>query len=540
MTRCRNSTFFISIAAFTFLPKYFRYILYYESSDRKISITAPAGSFSAKDTGISAKPPVILEYTDIVTAIFLAKTFYRRIQNTEMVVIIMMGNPLWTNKLSPLLKQIHSQKEPAVNSKIIIEFTGRKTDRILSLLDSGQGKVTLELKLIPSLVAELSHSGLEEIARSRWVKKIWYDAPVMVCLDVAVPAIGGAVAQKKGATGEGVAVAVIDTGIFPHNDLINPENRIIAWNDLIDQGELPYDDNGHGTHVAGIIAGNGGLSRGQFTGIAPKALLVGVKAINKNGTGEVSTVISGIEWCLKQRSALNIKIINLSLGTTAQESYRTDPLCRALSSAWREGIVVCAAAGNEGPDTRTITSPGINPLIITVGNINDQQTLSGADDKISASSSRGPTIDNIVKPDLLAPGTKITSLWNKKDYRTLSGTSMATPLVSGAAALILQKRPSLRPDQVKQTLLKNARDLGINHNIQGAGIIDLEKIFDSKLEKTNPAKISQLNPYLYQILSCQIMKRVFQINDFSSLHEELDRISQDSIIKLIDEIRNFQ
>jgi serine protease AprX len=451
----------------------------------------------------------------------------------------MMDIPLWINKLSPLLKQIHSQKEPAANSKIIIEHTGRKTDRLFSLLASGQGKVNLELKLIPSLAVELSHVSLEEIARSRWVKKIWYDAPVRVCLDVAVPAIGGGYVQKKGGTGEGVVVAVIDTGIFPHNDLINPANRIIAWNDLVGKENSPYDDNGHGTHVAGIIAGNGGLSRGRFTGIAPQALLVGVKALDKTGAGEVSTVISGIEWCLKQRSALNIKIINLSLGTTAQESYRTDPLCRALSSAWREGVVVCAAAGNEGPDRRTITSPGINPLIITVGNINDQQTLAVRDDQINPSSGRGPTIDNIVKPDLLAPGTQITSLWNKKDYRTLTGTSMATPLVSGAVALILQKWPSLRPEQVKQTLKKNAHDLGLNPNLQGAGIIDLEKIFTREIKNSNLAKINQLSPHFYQILSCQIIKKVFQKSDFSSLWEELERISQDSIINLINEIKKI-
>jgi serine protease AprX len=449
-----------------------------------------------------------------------------------------MGNPLWINKLSPLLKQIHSQNEPDANSKIIIELTGKKTDRIVSLLDSGQGKINLELKLIPSLAVELSHSALEEIARSRWVKRIWFDAPVKVCLDVAVPAIGGAGAQKNGATGAGVVVAVIDTGIFPHPDLINPENRIIAWNDLIGKNESPYDDDGHGTHVAGIIAGNGGLSRGRFTGIAPQALLVGVKALDKTGTGEVSTVISGIEWCLKQRSALNIKIINLSLGTTAQESFRTDPLCRALSTAWREGIVVCTAAGNQGPDSGTITSPGINPLIITVGNINDQQTLSGTDDQIDNSSSRGPTIDNIVKPDLLAPGTKITSLGNKRDYRTLSGTSMATPLVSGAAAIILQKWPSLRPDQVKHTLVKNSRDLGLNPNLQGAGIIDLEKIFTRGIESTHLARINKLNPYLYQIISCQLIKRVFQKSNFATLWEELDHIFQDSLIGLINEIKS--
>jgi serine protease AprX len=449
----------------------------------------------------------------------------------------MVFNPLWMNKLSPYLKQIHSKEDPVHNSKIIIELTGRKSDRIFSLLDSNQGKINRELQLISSVAVELSNSCLEELARSRWVKKIWYDSPVIICLDVAVPTIGGAVVQKKGYSGEGVVTAVIDTGIFPHNDLINPQNRIIAWNDLVNKKVAPYDDNGHGTHVSGIIAGNGGLSRGRFTGIAPKALLVGVKVLDREGTGEVSTVISGIEWCLSQRSALNIRIINLSLGATAQESYRTDPLCRALSSAWKQGIVVCTAAGNEGPDAGTINTPGINPLIITVGNVNDQETPSVGDDSIENSSSRGPTIDNIVKPDLLAPGTKITSLWHKKNYQTLTGTSMATPLVSGAVALILQKWPLLKPNKVKQILLKNTRSLGLNANCQGAGILDLEKILSKEVENSVIQKLNTLSPFFYQILGCQIMSNLLQKSDSSSLKEELNKISEELLVNLLKEMK---
>ncbi|HEX3043366.1 MAG TPA: S8 family peptidase [Bacillota bacterium] len=356
-------------------------------------------------------------------------------------------------------------------------MNGRRLDRIAALIDANQGKIHKEIRMIPSLVADLPVESLEELARSRWVYRIWKDAPVYAMLNVAVPATGGTIPYQDGITGKGVVVAVLDTGVNPHDDLTTPSNRILAWKDILNSKNSPYDDNGHGTHVAGIIAGNGASSDGKYRGMAPNAKLVGVKVLDDEGSGTISDVISGIEWCIESLSALNIRLINLSVGSEAQETYRTDPLCRATTAAWEKGIVVCAAAGNSGPEPKTINTPGINPVIITVGNLDDRNTLSNIDDLISSSSSRGPTIDNLPKPDLVAPGTNITSLKTGGGYTTLSGSSMATPLVTGGAALILQKWPHLKPDQIKAVLMRKARDIGLGPNLQGSGTLDLEAIF---------------------------------------------------------------
>jgi serine protease AprX len=212
----------------------------------------------------------------------------------------------------------------------------------------------------------------------------------------------------------------------------------------------------------------------------------------------------GLDRLFDLAAKYNIKVINMSFGSKAQESYLQDPLCRATTIAWNKGLVICVAAGNEGPGNKTIDTPGINPKVITVGNVDDHQTINYQDDLLNRTSSRGPTIDNISKPDLLAPGTKITSTWIDDNYRSLSGTSMATPMVSGAAALIIQKWPNLKPDQIKRLIMKNAHDLGLGANLQGAGILDLKGIF-SATARTN--LLSGINKRdIQDILGYQLME----------------------------------
>ena len=314
-------------------------------------------------------------------------------------------------------------------------------------------------------------------------------------MDIAAPTVGAYTAQESGFTGKDMVAAVIDTGIFPHTDLVYPENRIIGWYDLVNERNNPYDDNGHGTHIAGIIVGNGTISRGRYRGMVPQAKLVGVKALDRNGSGNTSDVIAAIEWCIRNREQYNIRAINLSLGSTAQDSYRNDPLCRAATAAWRSGIVVCVAAGNDGPEPGTVNTPGINSSVITVGNLNDNATIEWNDDQLNPSSSRGPTIDNINKPDLLAPGTAINSLRIPRGYRAFSGTSMATGVVTGAVLQLLQKNPDLKPDYVKRSLLNNTRLLELDSNQQGAGVINLNTIFEeSKENKASPDTRSRAMP----------------------------------------------
>lgn len=387
----------------------------------------------------------------------------------------------WQAKLSPLLQTIEVNQSLPETHRLIVETSVRHNDKITHLLNKIDGKFHHELKLIPSLVLEISSLALEELARSRYVKKIWVDLPVSANLDVAAPTIGSSAAQKIGFTGKGISVAVIDTGIHPHPDFTIPQNRILAWQDFINQKNEPYDDNGHGTHVSGIIAGNGSLSNGRYCGIAPEANLIGVKTLDSNGSGFISRIISGIEWCIEHTAAYHLKVLNLSLGAPAQASFKIDPICRATTKAWQHGLVVAVAAGNDGPLPNTINSPGINPVIITVGNYDDHETITPQDDQLSNSSSRGPTNDHLNKPDLIAPGTKITSTWISNDYHSLTGTSMATPMVAGAVAQLLQKYPKYSPNQIKKILITNTKPLGIDQNLEGAGALNLEGLF-----KTNP------------------------------------------------------
>jgi len=364
------------------------------------------------------------------------------------------------------------------------------------------GKIKQDLSLIKSFSAELTPQAIEELAKDGDVVRISYDAEVQASLDTATAAINAPAAWTAGFTGKGVTVAVVDTGIYPHPDLTQPTNRIVAFKDFVNKYSSPYDDNGHGTHVAGIIAGNGVKSNGQYKGVAPDANLVGVKVLDSTGGGRSSDVIAGIQWVVQNQTIYDIKVMNLSLGAGATESYTTDPLSQAAGAAWQAGIVVVTAAGNNGPSAGTINTPGINPNIITVGAVDDKGTVSTMDDVIASFSSRGPTIDDLTKPDLVAPGVNITSLASdtlylpKKNsgsggktgkaaqaitqakpaqttistyYVTMSGTSMATPMVAGTAALLLEQNPTCTPDEVKMQLMSTAVNLGFAANEQGAG-----------------------------------------------------------------------
>jgi serine protease AprX len=398
--------------------------------------------------------------------------------------------PQWDQKISSLLLRPEFTENPDKPCRLIVEMASSFTDKIASYVESNEGKVHCEMRLVPSIVVEMPYSAIQLMVLSPHVRKIWHDTRVSILLNIAVPTVGGSKAHDLGFTGKDITVAVIDTGIFPHSDLIYPENRIVGWHDLVNNRESPYDDNGHGTHVTGIIAGNGGASRGKYTGMAPDVKLVGVKALDKDGGGNTSDVITAVEWCIQNRETYNIRAINLSLGAAAQDSYSQDPLSRAVSAAWNSGMVVCIAAGNDGPDLGTINTPGINPKAITVGNLDDKGTEDATDDTISDSSSRGPTIDNLVKPDLLAPGTNIMSLRVGGGYRALTGTSMAAPMATGAVAQILQQSPSLKPDQVKNLILKNARDLGLESNFEGSGALNMESVFEPPQKEAS----SQENP----------------------------------------------
>src|SRR6185295_14916133 len=293
-----------------------------------------------------------------------------------------------------------------------------------------------------------------------------------------------AVRQELGLDGSGIGVAVIDSGITAWHDDLSDANlssqRVDRFVNFVSGSQTRSDEYGHGTHVAGIIAGNGFDSGGARSGIAPASRLVVLKVLDGSGQGRISNVIAALDYVLAHRCELNIRVVNMSVATGVYESYNFDPLTQAAKRAVDAGIVVVAAAGNNGrsPEGHTqyggITAPGNAPWVLTVGASSHMGTIDRTDDTIALFSSRGPTaIDRAAKPDLVAPGVGIESLsvpasafYTTKaaylldgtvpkpfpPYLSLSGTSMAAPVVAGTVALMLEANPALTPNAVKAIL----------------------------------------------------------------------------------------
>ena len=291
-------------------------------------------------------------------------------------------------------------------------------------------------------------------------------------------------------TGKGVTIAIIDTGVFQHEDLAG---RISGFVDFINGRANAYDDNGHGTHCAGIAAGNGLLSNGTYNGMAPEANIIGIKVLDRTGTGTIESIIQGVEWCIKYNQnhpSHPIHIISLSLGTHATKymTEQDDPIVRMVEEAWKSGITVVTAAGNDGPDPFTIASPGVSEEVITVGSLDTSHIYPSETFNTAPFSSRGPTIYGKRKPDLLAPGVDLISLRtpgsfidrfqksnrHEKHYTKMSGTSMSTPFCAGAAAMLLQSDVSLTPSMIKQLLVEGTSFV----NADGVGQIDVERSLD--------------------------------------------------------------
>lgn len=245
-----------------------------------------------------------------------------------------------------------------------------------------------------------------------------------------------------------------------------------------------------GTHVAGIIAGNGYSSRGLYVGIAPESNILAIKALNSKGSGNMSDIIEAIEYVIETKDEYNTKILNLSFGSPSSNSYLMDPLCKSVREAKNAGLIVVAAAGNSGPESRTIVSPGISPDVITVGAVDDKRTIDPSDDEIARFSSRGPTREGLTKPDVVAPGVNINSLshTDNSGYISMSGTSMATPLISGSVALLLNKYGSLSPDEVKKKLMDSCIDLKDSRDNQGSGLVNLQMLFNGEADDEDEKK----------------------------------------------------
>jgi serine protease AprX len=283
--------------------------------------------------------------------------------------------------------------------------------------------------------------------------------------DAFVQETGAARLASAGDTGQGVTVAVLDTGI---DNLPDFAGRVIGGVDLTSGGNPYQDSYGHGTFVAGLIAGNGASSNGRYSGEAPGARLVSIKVAGADGTTHLGTLIAGLQWAADHQAAYKIKILNLSLGFKSSQSTVINPLDQAVEALWNAGITVVASAGNAGPFNGSILSPGDDPLVITAGALDDMATPSPADDEMNDFSSAGPTTpDGWVKPDLVTSGRSVVSLavpgsavYNGNPSARVgpadfvgSGTSFSAAITSGAAALVLADNPGLTPNQVKARLL---------------------------------------------------------------------------------------
>ncbi|HUR15409.1 MAG TPA: S8 family serine peptidase [Mycobacteriales bacterium] len=301
--------------------------------------------------------------------------------------------------------------------------------------------------------------------------------------------VGAQTGWQSGATGRGIDVAVLDTGVTPVQGL-HAADKVVYGPDLSFDSQNPdlayLDGYGHGTAIAGIIAGNDGTA-GGYTGVAPDARIVSVKVGASNGAVDVSQMIAGIDWVVQHARdpGMNIRVLNLSLGTNSVQSYQLDPLAHAAEVAWRKGIVVVVAVGNDGTDSNNVADPAIDPYLLAVGAEDPQGTVAYNDDTVASFSQRGTGSRHA---DVVAPGAYVMGLLSPGStlatanpnavfggrYLRGSGTSQAAAVVSGVVADLLSARPNLTPDQVKGILAASAVRIGTpNPNFTGAGLVQL-------------------------------------------------------------------
>lgn len=373
------------------------------------------------------------------------------------------------------------------------------------------GTITHELGVIHGVAADLTPAQAVALAHRRGLR-LYGNRGVEVATwgtgdgsnrETYYPTLVGADRlHAAGVDGRGVTVAIIDTGLFVTPGLVLDPRGSIRVLDIFDPRnpnrlslDLLQDGNGHGSHVASVLASSLQTKDGRYNGIAPAASLIFVKAFDEQGSGTYADVIRGIDWVLQNRGRYAIRVLNCSFSAPPRSHYWDDPLNQALMAAWAAGIVVVTSAGNLGPQPMSIGVPGNVPYLLTVGAMTDNYTPNdGSDDQLAVFSSSGPTYEGFVKPDLLAPGGHALGLAPKQSflarahreyadggkYFTMSGTSQASAVVSGAAALLLQQRPGLRPDDVKCLLTHAARpavkasgELAYSIYQQGAGLVNV-------------------------------------------------------------------
>jgi subtilisin family serine protease len=385
--------------------------------------------------------------------------------------------------------------------KVIVQLNAKASPELAALFRSNGVKIRKRFVNFNTIAAELPAGVVDSLASFPEVE--------FVSVDSKVQSFGGHVAHTTGTDnvrqmgtttldGSGVGIAVLDSGIYQqHVAFLNPTtntSRIVVNLDFTGEGRTD-DPYGHGTHVASAAAGNGMVSSGKYIGIAPRANLLNLRVLNSQGVGNVSSLLAALDWVMSNRTTYNIRVVNMSLGMPAVNSYKYDPVCVASRQLVDAGVVVVAAAGNNGKQSDgtklygQIHSPGNEPAVLTVGAVDTKGTDYRGDDGIATYSSRGPTrsywvddnggkhYDNLVKPEISAPGNKLifakspNNLLSQQNpllnvnvstdptraQMLLSGTSMAAPLAAGTAALMLEANPSLTPNLIKMSMMYTAQ-----------------------------------------------------------------------------------
>jgi len=356
------------------------------------------------------------------------------------------------------------------------------------------GTVVDELPIVNGFSAKVPASAVPLLASTPGVRDVSPNLPVHfsgqygqdsgVASAVYSDVVRASDTWSAGYDGTGSTVAIIDTGVNATGDLAG---KVVHAEDF--SGDYDNIDwYGHGTFIAGLIAGSGAASNGGVKGVAPGAGIVALKIAGHDGSADITNVLAALEWAVSFKDVYHIRVVNLSLGTDSTQDYRIDPFDAAVEKAWQSGVVVVVSTGNNGPGAGTINKPADDPFVVTVGATDDHTTVSPADDTAADYTGQGPTAANqLAKPDLVAPGSHVVSSravgsYIDSNYSSArvgssyfkgSGTSFANAIVAGAATLVLQRSPNLTPDQVKQRLVSNAAPGPVSDvNTVGHGVLD--------------------------------------------------------------------
>jgi subtilisin family serine protease len=457
------------------------------------------------------------------------------------------GESFVGDKISPDLREALSSASAQERVQVILQSDDLKSASLREFLKSNGARVAGNFGSLGAQAIELPLSAVSRLSEQRGVSYLSLDGETSalskghvskttgtddVDKEEEVSPTTGVVTVKR-LDGKGIGIAILDSGIYAAHKAFrgrDGKSRVVFSKDFT--GENRTDDPyGHGTHVAGLAAGNGQIAEGMYAGVAPDANIINLRVLNSKGTGTTAGLLNALNWLLANRYTYNVRVVNMSLGTAAINSYRNDPVCRAVRKLVDAGVVVAAAAGNDGKNAAgrkvygAIHSPGNEPSAITVGASNTFGTDARSDDTVATYSSRGPTrsfwtdaagvkhYDNLIKPDLVAPGNKLISAESVSNFlviktpsldksvssapdaemMSLSGTSMATPIVAGSAALLFQLNSKLTPNMIKSLMMYTSQQLkGFNMLEQGAGqlnvagAVTLTKIIRTDLTNATP------------------------------------------------------